>query len=133
MIAAKLCCTAQKGPRETLTPLLIILLLIISTRSRGILFFREIAFTTMIVGDQVYKPPCTNFTFDEEGLSTVGKGSEVGLLCTRFHGGRDGICERMISFVEWIGATWGPTVQSRIRSTLGLPSGYAECVRGPRA
>ena len=53
MIAAKLCGTAQKGPRKTLTPLLVILLLIISTRSRGILF-REIAFTTMIVGDQVY-------------------------------------------------------------------------------
>jgi hypothetical protein len=79
MIAAKYVAPSKMGPRGTLTPLLVYSLLIISTRSRGD-SFREIAFTTMIVGDQVLYLPCTNLRFDEEGLSAVGKDSEVGLL-----------------------------------------------------
>lgn len=80
MIAAKYVAPSKKGPRGTLTPLFLLFSVDNFDQKPGD-SFREIAFTTMIIGDQVLYLPCTNLRFDEEGLSAIGKGSEVGLLC----------------------------------------------------
>src|SRR5277367_3446290 len=104
MIAAKLCGTAQKGPRKTLTPLLVILLLIISTRSRDS-FSRNCIYYYDCRRSSLY--PLYKFTFDEESLSAVGK---------RF---RSRLTVYMIQWRPWwhsrkndlvcgvIGVTWG--------------------------
>jgi hypothetical protein len=55
-------------------------LLIISTRSREGFFSRNCIYYHDCRRSGLYLP-CTNLRFDEEGLSVIGKGSEVGLLC----------------------------------------------------
>jgi len=55
-------------------------LLIISTRSREGFFSRNCIYYHDCRRSGLYLP-CTNLRFDEEGLSVIGNGSEVGLLC----------------------------------------------------
>ena len=67
MIAAKYVVPSKKGPAWNADATFLLFSVDNFNQKPGD-SFREIAFTTMIIGDQVLYLPCTNLRFDERGL-----------------------------------------------------------------